>query len=163
MQITVSVKGDLVPKGMQDLTAETPMIGRQQIRTVMERIKRRMQEYPPEPEGQSVSESHSVLGRIFRPAKGRYERTGRLGRSWAILRTEDDNGYRLENNARYKGKRYPRFVVGGADGTGQAWMHKGRWPLVRDVTDEETAKLPDEIEEKIRMVARAEGVTTQEQ
>lgn len=156
MRITVTVTGELVPKGMQNLLLETPRVGRQQIRTVMERIKRRMQEYPPEPSGQSQSETHDVLGTIMRRSKGRYQRTGMLGARWAIINV--DTGYRIENTAQRRGREYGIYVVGDSRGDRQAWMHKGRWQLFRGVVDEETKKLPDDVEETIRVSARKKGV-----
>jgi hypothetical protein len=155
MQISIDVRGQLVRQGAENLNAEIPQIGRRQMRTRMERIKRRMQEYPPERPGQSVTGSHAVLGRTYRPAKRRYRRTGRLGRSWTILNNAD-KGYALRNDARdpRRGTRYARFVVGDAYGTGQARVHEGRWQVLRDVVDEEVATLPPAVEREIQIVAR---------
>jgi hypothetical protein len=153
MQISIDVRGELVRQGAENLKAEIPQVGRRQIRTRMERIRRRMQAYPPERAGQSVSSSHPILGTTYKAV--RYRRTGRLGRSWTIERN-GDKGYILRNDARdpRTGTRYPRFVVGDAYGLGQAWMHKGRWQLLRDVVDEEVATLPSAVEREIVMVAR---------
>lgn len=153
MQITISIKGELVRKGLADTGAEIPKVSRQQIRVVMERIKRKMQAYPPEPEGQSTSSSHATLGTVYRTAKGRYHRTGNLGSHWAIDPTP--SGYRIENTAvDPRGKAYGRYVVGDAYGQGQAWMHEGRWQLLRDVVEEETENLPTEVRDLIILVAR---------
>lgn len=138
MQLTIKVNGNLVRKGLQDLTAEIPKIGRQQIRTVMNRIVRRMQEYPSERLGQ------------------RYRRTGRLFASWKI--EEVQSGYTVANTAARKGRAYAQYVVGDAYGTSQAWMHKGRWQVMRDVVEQEVEKLPQEIENEIYMVARRVGL-----
>lgn len=158
MQISVTTNAPLVRQGLENLTKELPQIGRRRIRTVMERIKRKMQEYPPEPSGQSISSSHSVLGTIFRGAAGRYRRTGKLGASWVIAEA-GATGYKIANNATGRGgRRYGHYVVGDAYGTSQAWMHVGRWQKLRDVVDEEVAKLPPEIEQEINMVARRVGL-----
>jgi hypothetical protein len=157
IQLSVQVRGQLVRKGLQDLTAEIPLVGRQQMRTVAERIKRRMQTYPDEPEGQSVAETHSVLGTVFKTARGRYRRTGLLGRSWVIEQLPDNKGYKISNNAARKGRPYPQFVVGDAYGLRQAKIHQGRWNLFRDVTERETARLPQDITEQISLVARRRG------
>lgn len=152
MQISINLRrGELVRQGMQDLNSEVPKIGRRGIRTVMDRIKRRMQAYPPERPGQSRKISHPILGTAFVAIKGR---TGRLGRSWVIERV-GDTGYMIKNDARNKyGRRYGKWVVGDAYGTSQAWMHQGRWQVFRDVTEEELAKLPHDVEQEITMVAR---------
>lgn len=157
-QITITTNAPLVRQGLENLAAEIPQIGRRRIRTMMERIKRRMQEYPPEPAGQSSYEGHSVLGTVIRTNKGRYHRTGNLGHSWVIEEAQGDSGYTISNNASHKGHQYGRYVVGDAYGTGQAWMHKGRWQKLRDVVDEEVETLPDEVEEEIRMVSRRVGL-----
>lgn len=139
MKISVNVKGQLVRAGLQNLAAEVPQVGRRQIRTRMDRIKRRMEAYPPERPGQ------------------KYIRTGQMFYSWRIQPTER-NGYSLENFATRKGVNYPRYVVGDAYGQGQAWMHRGRWELLRDVVEIELQDLPEEIRREIVMVARRHGL-----
>ncbi len=154
-RLTLKIEGQLVRQGLQDLSAEIPQIGRRGIRTVMDRIKRRMEAYPPEMPGQSVQESHPILGYTIRAV--RYKRTGTLGRSWYI--EEVDNGYAIGNTARSpRGRRYSRYVIGDAYGTGQARVHVGRWLVLRDVTEQEIEKLPPEIEDNISMVARRVGL-----
>lgn len=157
-QISIKTNAPMVRQGLEDLGAEMPRIGRRRIRTMMERIKRRMQEYPPEPAGQSTVSTHNVLGRTYKRARGRYQRTGKLGASWAIEKVGGGMGYRLSNNAERKGRTYGQYVVGDAYGTGQAWMHKGRWQKLRDVVDEEVEQLPEEIDGEIILVARRVGL-----
>ena len=152
MQLSINVKGELVRKGLQNLAAKSPKIGRQQIRTVINRIVRRQQAYPPEPAHRTRTARHPTLGKIFT----RTGRTGLLGRSWKVSPTE--SGYTLSNTAKRKGRAYGQYVQGDAYGQSQAWMHKGRWELTRDVTEEEVAKLPADIEKAIMMVARKEGL-----
>lgn len=138
MRLSVQFDGEIVRKGLEALGDAVPKIGRQRIRTIMNRIVRRMQAYPPERPGQ------------------KYKRTGRLFYSWKI--EEIGQGYRVENTAKRRGRGYAGYVVGNAYGTGQAWMHKGRWLLVRDVTEEELKVLPKELEGDIVMVARRGGL-----
>ena len=157
MRLSITVDGELVRKGLQDLEAEIPKIGRQQIRTVVNRIVRRMQVYPPEPAHRTRVSQHATLGTIFTKTG----RTGRLFRSWAVLEIKG-KGYAVENRAAKRGKEYARYVVGDAYGTGQAWMHKGRWMIYRDVVDEEVEKLPKPIAEQIVMVARRKGFEAKE-
>lgn len=140
MRISIKVDGELVRKGLQDLGMEIPKIGRSQLRFTSERIVRRMQAYPPE-----------------RPRQ-KYKRTGRLFRSWKIDNSQDR--YTIENTAAKKGRLYGHFVIGNAYGTGQAWMHRGRWLLLRDVVEQELEKLPDDVLEKIMLVARRKGFQT---
>ena len=135
MQLTIKSNVGLVRQGLQDLSAEIPKIGRRRIYDAMNRITREMEGYPGE-----------------RPNQ-RYVRTGNLGASWRVDRLDD--GYRISNFARGpKGRLYTRYVVGDAYGLGQAWMHRGRWQLFRDVADAEIEKLPAEVVKEIDMVAR---------
>lgn len=157
VQLSVKVRGELVRKGLQDLADnDLPKIGRQQMRTVMERIKRRMQVYPPEPNGQSIASSHPVLGTVYTTARGRYRRTGLLGHSWVISEIENNKGYKIDNQAYHK-VYYAKYVVGNAYGLRQAWMHKGRWQLLRTVAEEEIHKLPPEILKEVSTAARRKG------
>lgn len=147
-QLTIKVKGELVRKGLQDLSAELPKIGRQQIRTLMERVKRKMQEYPPEPSHRTKTAQHGILGLIYTKTG----RTGRLGSSWKI--EPADNGYRLDNVA-----PYAIYVHGDAYGG----IHNSHpsfkpWNKTRNVMDEEIEKLPREIEDEIVIVARRNGL-----
>jgi len=137
MRLTVRAKGfEMVRQGLEDLGAEVPKIGRRRMRTVMNRVVRRMQEYPSERPGQ------------------KYTRTGLFFRRWMIKEIARV-GYRIENT-----RPAGQYVVGDAYGTTQAWMHKGRWPLFRDVTDEELKELPKEFLDEIMIVARREGFDT---
>jgi hypothetical protein len=154
MQLAITLRrGELVRQGIENLDAEIPQIGRRRIRTALERVKRRMQAYARERSGQSMVVSHATLGKVY--VAVRYRRTGRLGRSWTIDKA-GDSGYVIKNNARdpRTGKAYGHYVVGNAYGTGQAWMHKNRWQVLRDVVDEEVAALPRPVEAEIEMVAR---------
>lgn len=133
-QLSIQVTGaDIVRQGLQNLSAEIPQIGRLQIYRTMQGIVRRMKEYPPAP-----------------PAST-YVRTGTLGGGWMILPAQ--NGYSVQN-----GTSYTKYVTGNAYGLEQAWMHAGRWQLLRDVAEDETSKLPEEIENQISMVARRMGL-----
>lgn len=144
MRLEIGVNGEVVRQGLEDLQAEIPKIGRRRLRTVMNRIVRIMQAYPPERPGQT------------------YQRTGTFFRSWKIEEITDKKygGYNIENTARSRNRkrtRYGIYVVGSAYGTRQAWMHRGRWLVFRDVVDEEVKKLPQPIAEDIVMVARRKG------
>ena len=100
----------------------------------MNRITRRMEEYPPERPGQ------------------RYIRTGTLYSNWCVTRL--DNGYRVSNKT-----KYTQWVVGDAYGKKQAWMHKNRWPVFREVVQREIEdKLPVEIRNEIRLAGKRAGV-----
>lgn len=137
MKLTVTVDGTLVRQGLQNLAKEVPEIGRRKIYDMVNRITRNMEGYPAERPNQT------------------YVRTGRFGRSWKVSSLE--NGYQISNTAESRGRAYPKYVVGDAYGTGQAWMHRGRWQVFRDVVDQEVAKMPQEIANAVQMVARRAG------
>lgn len=139
MRLTFDIKdAKIVRRGLQDLQKETPEIGRLQIRRTVDRIVKIMRVYPPPPRNST------------------YQRTGRLGRSWKILRL-GDTGYRIENNARFRGRRYTVYVVGDAYGQRQADVHKNRWNIFRDIVDQEFEKLPDLVDQHIHRVVRRRG------
>lgn len=56
----------------------------------------------------------------------KYIRTGRLGAGWDIR--INPASITIYNHMAYAG-----YVVGDAKGNKQAWMHRGRWWLARDV------------------------------
>lgn len=72
----------------------------------------------------------------------RYRRTGRLANSWAAERVGPSR-VRILNRAQAPRGRgpYPTYVVGDFRRQGQAWMHRGRWWLARDVIEEEVPAL----------------------
>lgn len=138
-QLSLTVKNaDIVRKGLEDLQAEIPKIGRLQIYRTEQHVVTRMREYwtinvPPE-----------------LPS---YTRSGTLSRGYTISPT--DRGYMIYNDT-----PYTKYVVGNAYGLKQAWMHAlpGRHRLLRDVQEEEVAKLPPLVEQEISMVARRVGL-----
>lgn len=137
-QLSITFRNaELVRKGLQDLAAEIPKIGKLQIYRTEQAIVRRMKSYWT---------SNTP------PALPSYQRTGNLAAGYTI--TPTTNGYRISNDT-----PYTPFVVGNAYGLEQAWMHSkpGRHKTLRDVQDEEIEKLPAEIEQEISVVARRFG------
>jgi hypothetical protein len=138
-KLTLKLEGaEIVRKGLENLSAEVPKVSRRRIYNTMLKIRTRMKKYPPPRRGQ------------------RYIRTFRLQRGWNIKQA--NNGYSINNAT-----AYTKFVVGDAFGTSQAWMHIStdqgpRWPLMRNVFDEEIKKLPAEIEDDIKVVSRRGGL-----
>ncbi len=135
-QLTFRVKGaKITRKGLENLGAEIPKIGRSRIRATLDRIVKIMRIEPSPPPGST------------------YTRTGKLKRGWKIQRI-GAIGYKILNEARFRGRRYTQYVVGSATGEKQAWMHRGRWKLFRNVVDAEGAKLPREVAKHITLKAR---------
>jgi hypothetical protein len=77
---------------------------------------------------------------------GGYVRTGRYGAGTKLHHTGGQS-YRLEQTASYS-----RYVGGYADGSGQARIHQGRWPKLRDVVSRAAEKIVKAAEEAFREV-----------
>lgn len=133
-QLSMTVRNaEIVRRGLEDLNREIPRIGRLQIYQTSKAIVRTTKNYPPP------------------PATSTYIRTFTLGGGWQIVSRND--GYTIQNDT-----PYTKHVVGNAYGLEQAWMHQGRWQLLRDVAEEEVSKLPPAIDNEISMVARRSGL-----
>lgn len=91
------------------------------LERALERIKARLQTYPPERPGQA------------------YQRTGNLGRGWHL--SIGPSGGSLTNRV-----AYGPFVQG--DKT-QSWMHKGRWTTDQQAADHETPAIERDFEQAV--------------
>jgi hypothetical protein len=82
------------------------------------------------------------------PPNSKYIRTGRLGRGYGLMR-HSRTAVRIFNLTPYTG-----YVVGDAQGQGQAWMHAGRWWLARQRVearlDDATERIGKAIERELR-------------
>jgi len=84
-----------------------------------------------------------------------YVRTGQIANRWRAEQVKP-GVWRIVNDAVDKYGRFYAFrVVGDAQGDGQAWMHEGRWWLVREVvdgyTDDLTQRLSKDLEDYWRL------------
>jgi hypothetical protein len=155
-QLTIKVDGELVRKGLQDLSAEIPKIGRRQIYDVMVRIRNKMRKpgqhpnYPIQWDSEKQRRAFFATDGFGRGIPSR--RTGGYAAGWNIDRAEP-NGYVISNS-----KSYTKYVGGDAYGQVHSGIHAGRWNVLRDVADEEVEKLPEDIEKEIVMVARRNGL-----
>lgn len=129
--------GVLVRTGLQNLAADIPKIGREQVYRTMQRVYKTMRVYPPP-----------------RPTS---KYTYRL-RDSVTLKKIDDAGYSIEIDPVARGRHYGKYVVGDAKAASQAWMHIGHWHLFADVVEEEVQKLPSAIEEHIKRVSKGYGI-----
>ena len=78
-----------------------------------------------------------------RPAGSKYIRTGRLANSWFANR-EQMGVWSIQNSASYSG-----YVVGDAKGNKQAYMHKGRWWIGRNIIEDHVPELRRSIVEAL--------------
>lgn len=139
MQITIQVKNaQMVAKGLANIRAEIPRISERTMKKIADGIVKEMRNYPPKRDGQ------------------KYVRTFRLRDAWKVKKLV--SGYTVTN-----GTKYANYVVGTPMGRigngGQAWMHVGRWLLLRDVTEQKVSEaLPNTVEEYIRIKVKQENL-----
>lgn len=79
-----------------------------------------------------------------KPPRSKYVRTGRLANSFAV-RKESLARYIIENRAPYSS-----YVIGDNRGENQAWMHRGRWWLMRPMLEEHAPDLTRRISNYLR-------------
>lgn len=66
-------------------------------------------------------------------------------------------GYTVSNRASYRGRVYPKFVVGDATGANQAWMHQGRWRILRWEMEMALERLPKAASDHVHFFVRRYG------
>jgi hypothetical protein len=81
-----------------------------------------------------------------------YERTGAYTSGFRVARV-DLRAYALVNAT-----PYASYVGGQARGFGQSRIHRGRWPIVRDVVARWALQLLASVNDDLRRVIRGEGV-----
>lgn len=161
-RITVSTKNaQLVAKSLEDLSFEIPKISKGRIYGRVTRAKERITKYPAEWAGtlpknwfKSDRQRRKVFA-LLNEGKIPYVRTYAYRDAWQAVNVPD--GYRLSTSGR--GGNYAKWVGGDAYGDNQAKIHQGRWPVARDVIDEELEKLPQEVQEHLTMAARRRGLS----
>jgi hypothetical protein len=123
----------LVRQGLENLRAEIPKVAKSRMWAAMLLIRRKLfytQTRPP------------------RRPKQKYIRTFTLMRGYRIGKSSPTS-YFFKSTA-----PYTVYVIGGARGEGQATIHSGRWPLMRDVVEWVMARLPKSVAQGIRLVSR---------
>jgi hypothetical protein len=126
------------------------------LRAAAKRIQRRMQE-PGQPVRYPIQWDSVRQRQAYFASNGfgqgiPYRRRGRYEQGWKLKANPD--GAELRNSA-----RSAPFVGGlpsGRDlspGKKQSSIHRGRWPLLRRIVDEEIKQLPDDVIERLRLEA----------
>jgi len=155
---SVRVRGDLVAKSLQELDAEIPKIGRQQIYNTVRKIKAAMRKpgkkptYPIKWDSDKQRRAFFATGGFGRGIPTR--RTGQYAAGWEIEKIE--SGYKVHN--KFAGAKH---IGGDAYGLSQSSIHKGRWAVLRDETDKAIETLPAEVGANIVTVARRKGLQAQ--
>lgn len=119
-QISTRVTDNGVYQGLQKVSDGLPNMTQEQLDAAMDEAKYEVSG------GWNGGNNYAV---DERPGQT-YERTGNLGAStyWERIGLT----YAMYSDAYHDGKAYSKYVVGMADGSGQAWMHAGRWPNFAD-------------------------------
>ncbi len=154
--ITVHIDGQLVRKGLQNLSDEIPKVGRLQIYNAALRIRTGMRVRGPRPSWPIQWDSPRQRIAFF-ASEGfgggiPHTRTDQYVDSWQLERI-GDIGYRVFNFSN-GAEAIAGDVVNGV----QSKIHKGRWPVFRSVVLQEVEKLPQEISREIKVVAARNGL-----
>ena len=143
MQLTVRLENDdKVRTGLNKWAKAVEKITTDDVRAAMKRAKKR-------------SVSDPAGGPYSVPERG-YQRTGNLSASTFLV--EDGLSFRIESNAMHNGDPYSVFVIGNADGGGQAGIHQGFWVPMRTAVDDEVADLVRDIDADLGESAEAVGL-----
>lgn len=144
MQITAKITGaGNVQQSLNTIGRAAPRITSRRIGEAMRRAMRRAVPW----DGGS---------RYAVPTRGDYQRTGTLGRETIIVQLGD--AYTIQSNAYQHGHAYSKYVIGAADGSGQAGIHAGRWVTLSQAVDDELIPLVEEIDGDLSDLARQEGM-----
>jgi len=135
IDLSLQIKGQkLVSRGLDNLHAKIPKIGKYRLKEAAETIVRKMQKYPSQRPNQT------------------YIRTYLFRNSWKVQALP--TGYTVTNSAQKDGVYYGGYVVGDIYGAGQAWMHVGRWQLLNTVVMDVVDRLPKAVMEDLQTEAR---------
>jgi hypothetical protein len=135
----------------QDLHSELPKIGRLKLRNVLMRIRAKMRGVGKKSSRPVKWDSDKQRAAFFATdGFGRgipTKRSGAYIRAWQVVQKE--NGFSLINR-----KPQAKYIGGNAYGLGQSRIHRGRWKLLKDATEEEIKKLPQEMKDALLVAGR---------
>jgi hypothetical protein len=154
--IRVTSNAKLVAKSLQDLGAEIPKVGRQQIynvalrsRTILRKPGKKSKRPVP---WDSIRQKIKVLIILRYVLKEMpYRRRGIYNKAFNIVK--QPNGYDIINE-----QERATYISGDADGKGQSKIFRGRYPIMRNVIDQEMDKLPTAVVAHIELVAQKKGL-----
>lgn len=146
-QITVRLDEN-VTIGLTKLGAAIPRITRRQIERFAEKSRKAISGY--------YAGGNSY--RVPLPQSGRNVRTGRYGSS--VTYAFPDFSRAVFQNAAYSpgGFNYGPLLTGDSDGSGQAWWARGRWPIMRQIVDDNVTPFVAEYDADIQAGVEAAGL-----
>lgn len=144
-QITARITGDdKVAIGLKKLGDAIPALAARSIMAAMNKAKE-------EASAQWPVAAYAGYGVPYRPGQ-KYKRTGRYGSGFKVERNGPQN-YTLQNRT-----PYAPFVGGDSEGQGQAWMHEGRWPVIRETVEKFIEPMVQQVDHDIDDAAEAFGL-----
>jgi hypothetical protein len=148
--LVVSDEGQMVRRGLEDLGADIPKIGRLGVYRTVQRIIKRMRQpgagivYPvhwdSDKQRKAFFASEGFGGGVPSTRSGEYQASF----DFASL----PNGYMVFNDSPGAG-----FIGGDYNGQGQSMIHVDRWPLFGKVVAEEAEQLPEDVLAELRLSA----------
>ena len=156
VQLTVKVdkSAELVRKGLQDLGAEVPKIGKQTIYSRLEIAKRELNKpakkitYPVNWDSEKQKIAYFASGGFGKGIP--YISTGK-SRNWVLEAL--DRGWKLINKF-----AAAVYLFGDNLGNRQSNIHAGRRPIFRDVVEKQVSRLPKTIQENITVYIKRKGL-----
>lgn len=154
VQITVKVGegAKLVRKGLQNLRAEIPKIGRATIYNELVKARQDLSKQPSRPKPPGLWDSERQRIAYFKSggfgAGIPYKPTGRASRSW-IIRKAGEIGWTLTNT--FKAAVY---LFGNWEGERQSVIHAGRRPNFAETLKAHIERLPKTIQKNIDSVIK---------
>lgn len=132
MQLTLKVEAGQVQQSLTKLGEAAPGVLSNDVRDALLLARDDARAYPPE--------------------RGDYVRTYAYYDSFRVEPT-DYASWRLSSNL-----DYTRYVGGLADGSGQAWMHQGRWTKIADAVRARAEDLLATVERSMSELIRSVGL-----
>lgn len=143
-QFSMRVEGlDKVRVGFNKLITTLPVITKAFVKKLMQAAMKQSVPY-------NGGSSYDV------PERG-YIRTGNLGKSTYLQ--ESGLTYTIKSNAySYRGKPYSVYVIGDAQGQGQARVHQGWWTPMRTAIDYQLENALPEADRELQKGVEAAGL-----
>ena len=145
----------LVRKGLQDLRAAVPKIGKSSIYERLMIAKREMSKNPSRPKPPGLWDSKKQMLAYFKSGgfgKGiPYKPTGNAGKSWVLQAIE--NGWKLYNKF-----AQAVYLFGNWEGERQSVIHAGRRPNFKETLQAHVERLPKTIQANLNSVIKRLGL-----
>ena len=155
LSFKVSKNAELVRKGLQDLRAEVPKIGKATIYDRLVLAKKEMSKPPSVPKPPGLWDSIKQQIAYFKSggfgAGIPYVPTGKAGKSWVLQAV--DNGWKLMNKF-----AQAVYLFGNWEGEKQSVIHAGRRPNFKETLQAHVERLPKTIQSNLNSAIKRLGL-----